>query len=172
MMVTCSFCQIDYVANTIYCSECGHYLLEDHKRETDPLDTQTKGWAGDVEGKAKSASFYMDTHPVAIRLKIGLGGREVEIPLNRSIHLGRLDPVLDVFPEIDLSQEGELARSVSRRHATISKHGDIIVVEDTGSVNGTFVNGKRLDPYLPEIMNNGDLLQLGKLLIEIEIIKW
>ena len=40
-----------------------------------------------------------------------------------------------------------------------------------GSINGTFVNGKRLDPYLPEIINDGDILQLGKLKIEVKIKK-
>jgi pSer/pThr/pTyr-binding forkhead associated (FHA) protein len=82
-----------------------------------------------------------------------------------------VDPILDVFPEIDLSHEGELSKSVSRRHAAIARQGEIVVIEDTGSVNGTFVNGKRLDPYLPEIIKSGDILQLGKLQLEIEIIK-
>jgi hypothetical protein len=63
----------------------------------------------------------------------------------------------------------EPARGVSRRHASIFKQGLGVVVEDLGSVNGTFVNGKRLDPYLPEPLRDGDTLQLGKLLIKVII---
>ena len=43
------------------------------------------------------------------------------------------------------------------------------MVEDLGSINGTFINGKRLAPYLPEALHDGDQLQLGKLLIEVEL---
>jgi pSer/pThr/pTyr-binding forkhead associated (FHA) protein len=60
---------------------------------------------------------------------------------------------------------------VSRRHARILKQGGMVVVEDMGSINGTFINGKRLDPYLPEVLNDGDILQLGKLKIEVKIRK-
>jgi len=172
-VVTCPFCQADYVANTIYCSECGHYLLEAEKRETDPLDQENKGWVGEIDedNLEYDPTIQVDVHPVAIRLKISSGKREIEIPLNRAVHIGRVDPVLDVFPEIDLSHEGELSKSISRRHATVARQDDIVVVEDTGSVNGTFVNGRRLDPYLPEVIKSGDILQLGKLQLEIEIIK-
>jgi len=44
-----------------------------------------------------------------------------------------------------------------------------VVIEDLGSINGTFVNGKRLAPYLPETLSNGDIVQIGRLLIEVEL---
>jgi pSer/pThr/pTyr-binding forkhead associated (FHA) protein len=74
-----------------------------------------------------------------------------------------------VFPEIDLSADGDLAKSVSRRHARILKQRNKVLVEDLGSINGTFINGKKLVPYLPETLSDGDLLQLGKLPVEIRI---
>lgn len=109
--------------------------------------------------------------PRAIRLKIGANKREVEMPLGRIINIGRVDPASNTFPEIDLSVDGTPANSVSRRHARILKQDDTVVVEDGGSINGTFVNGKKLDPYLPEVLNDGDTLQLGTLLIEVKILK-
>ena len=45
----------------------------------------------------------------------------------------------------------------------------IVVVEDLGSVNGTFVNGNRLAPHRPEALHTGDQLQLGELLIEVDL---
>ena len=172
MMIICEFCQTAHVVNTIFCSECGHYLLHDNKPETDPLENNKISHVEDRKDYVLNGSFlHFDVRPVAVRLKIGPGKREVEMSLDKVIHLGRVDPALDVFPEIDLTYESASLKSISRRHAAISKQGDKVIVEDLGSVNGTFVNNKRLDPYLPEALNSGDILQLGKLVIEVEIQK-
>jgi len=157
------------VANTLFCSECGTYLLEDDRRGTDPLGTDEIGWVGEGEEGAEAGPAVKGTGPLAIRLKIGENGRVVETTLNKAIHLGRLDPASDVFPEIDLTNDNGLERGVSRRHARILKREGTVVVEDLGSINGTFINGKRLAPYLPEVLHNNDQLQLGKLLIEVEM---
>jgi pSer/pThr/pTyr-binding forkhead associated (FHA) protein len=104
-------------------------------------------------------------------LRIGDDQREVQVVLNKVIHLGRLDPTANIFPEVDLTPDGAQARGVSRRHAGIFKQRGEVVIEDLGSVNGTFVNGKRLDPYFPETLRDGDLLQLSKLLIKVSLRK-
>ncbi len=80
-----------------------------------------------------------------------------------------MDPNANIFPEIDLSHDGDLAKSVSRRHLSIYWQSGTIFIEDLGSINGTFVNGSRLAPYLPEKLNDGDMLQLGRLLVEVKI---
>lgn len=171
-MVKCPFCKTVHVDNTIFCSECGNYLLEDASRKTDPLDIDETGWAGDVTDAAKTAPpFDPGTRPLAIRLKIGPNHREVEMPLDKVIHIGRVDPASNVFPEVDVTNDGAQASSVSRRHVKISRQAGMVVVEDMGSVNGTYINGKRLDPYLPEALNDGDTLQLGRFMIEVEIRK-
>jgi pSer/pThr/pTyr-binding forkhead associated (FHA) protein len=157
------------VANTLFCSECGTYLLEDDRRGTDPLGTDEIGWVGEDEEDAESNPLTKGTGPLAIRLKIGESSREVEAVLNKAIHMGRLDPASDVFPEVDLTNDNGLEKGVSRRHARILKREGTVIVEDLGSINGTFINGKRLAPYLPEVLHHGDQLQLGKLLIEVEM---
>ncbi len=48
---------------------------------------------------------------------------------------------------------------VSRQHARIVRRGDALVLEDTGSTNGTFVNGVRLTG--PHTLSNGDVVGLG-----------
>jgi predicted component of type VI protein secretion system len=48
---------------------------------------------------------------------------------------------------------------VSRRHARIMRQGDLVVIEDVGSTNGTFVNGMRLTG--PHTLVDGDLIGLG-----------
>jgi pSer/pThr/pTyr-binding forkhead associated (FHA) protein len=49
--------------------------------------------------------------------------------------------------------------TVSRKHAVIAKNADDFRIEDEGSLNGTFVNKKRVEAANLE---NGDELQIGK----------
>jgi hypothetical protein len=171
-MIKCPFCQTLHVDNTVFCNECGHYLLEDRGRETDPLDTIDMNWVKAIIGDVEVASpLQRGGESWAIRLKIGSTRREVEMPLEVVTHLGRVDAASSVFPEIDLSNDSDLSHGVSRRHARIMKQGGLVVIEDMGSINGTFVNGRRLDPYLPEVIKDGDILHLGKLQLEVEIKK-
>lgn len=173
-MIKCRFCQAIHVNNTVFCSDCGGYLLEDDARETDALDVDEIGWTNGAIATAKNApsASPSDTRPLAVRFIIGDKKRAVEPVMNHVTHiLGRVDPVSNVFPEIDLSDDGHLAKSVSRRHARIIKQKSRVFVEDLGSINGTFVNGKRLQPYVPETLHDGDVLQLGKLPIEVNIRK-
>ena len=48
---------------------------------------------------------------------------------------------------------------LSREHAKIQRFGDIFVVSDLGSSNGTVLNDKPLED--PESIRNGDVLELG-----------
>jgi hypothetical protein len=171
-MVKCPFCHATHVDNTIFCSECGTYLLEDDERETDRLNESEIGWVGeDTDDSGIVSSVQAGPRPIAIRLRIGSKKREVELPLNRVIHIGRVDPAENTFPELDLTEDSRQSKRVSRRHARILKQGDTVIVEDIGSVNGTFINGKRLDPYVPEVLNDGDTLQFGTLLAEVKVLK-
>lgn len=170
MMIECQFCQTSHVANTIFCDECGHCLLDEEDRTTDVLEVEAIGWTGKTtQHRQPVLPLQQDNRLLIIHLRIGPNKREVEIPLCKTISLGRIDPASDVFPEIDLTPDGDLAKSVSRRHVGIFIQNGAIVVEDLASVNGTFVNGKRLAPYLPEPLHDGDVLQLGRLLIEVRI---
>ena len=48
---------------------------------------------------------------------------------------------------------------ISRQHARITRQGGLMVIEDLGSTNGTFVNGMRLTG--PHTLANGDAIGLG-----------
>lgn len=49
--------------------------------------------------------------------------------------------------------------TVSRKHAVINKMETDYLVADTGSLNGTYINGERKDEC---VLSNGDELQIGK----------
>jgi hypothetical protein len=168
-MIMCPYCHASHVPNTVFCDECGECLLEDNVHETD-LDLQ-QNLNGVLSRPTPTPIYPANAQPLAIRLKIGTNQREIEMPLDRVIHIGRISPGSNTFPEIDLSKEVGSDRTVSRRHARILKQGNKVVIEDMNSVNGTFVNGKKLDPYLPESLRDGDLLRLGRVPIKIKILK-
>jgi len=166
-VIKCPFCGAMQVPNTLFCSECGPYLFNADTRSTDPLNTEELGWVG--EQKPGSAAPIKESRPRSILLEITETGREINVPLNQTILLGRIDPNSDVYPDVDLTIDGGANKGVSRRHAQILIRDREIVVEDLGSINGTFVNGDRLSPYLPVALNHGDQLQLGKLLIHVQL---
>jgi hypothetical protein len=169
-MVKCPFCGTTHVANTVFCGECGNYLLEDDQRKTDPLEKDEAGWSGEVNGgSTDDPSLPEDSQLAALRLKIGERKREVEVTLNKDVNIGRVDPTSTVFPEVDLTNDEDAMKSVSRRHARIFLRDNAVNLEDLGSVNGTHLNGRKLDPYMPEILHDGDILQLGRVAIEVNL---
>jgi len=111
------------------------------------------------------------TSPLSLKLTIPDSGRDVEVPLTKEVTIGRLDLVSASFPDVDLTTDDALDKGVSRRHAKITRHDRKVFIEDLGSINGTFVNRKKLIPYLPEALRNGDQLQLGKLMLRVSFSK-
>ena len=49
--------------------------------------------------------------------------------------------------------------TVSRRHAQFLRDGSAFSVRDLGSLNGTYLNGERLDE---SVLSDGDEVQIGK----------
>jgi len=49
--------------------------------------------------------------------------------------------------------------TVSRKHATFRREGDVFLVRDVGSLNGTYVNRERIDEAT---LKTGDEVQIGK----------
>ncbi len=75
--------------------------------------------------------------------------------------IGRADPVTGILPDIDLTAVDQ-NRSVSRRHAKIIRSGtEYHVLEEVGTVNGTYVNDQRIPTGVPVTMHNGDLVKIG-----------
>lgn len=166
-MIICPSCNTSNVDNTLFCIECGTYLDNENGQMTDVVGINLEDIAPELaEAETDSPSVY-GTGPLAINLEIGDGKRELQLPLNKPIHMGRLDPGASIFPEVDLTGDAGAEQGVSRRHARIMKREQRIYVEDLGSSNGTFINGQKLMPYFPEVLSDGDCLRLGKLEIKV-----
>ena len=66
------------------------------------------------------------------------------------------------LPKIGRDPSNDIAINdpqVSRQHARITHQGPLLVIEDVGSTNGTFVNGMRLTGS--HTLTNGDVINLG-----------
>ena len=65
-------------------------------------------------------------------------------------------PTIGRHPESDVFLDDV---TVSRRHAEIERRGQLLEISDAGSLNGTYVNGERIERVA---LAEGDQLQVGK----------
>jgi serine phosphatase RsbU (regulator of sigma subunit) len=85
------------------------------------------------------------------------GGQATPYELERDeITLGRL-------PECDIQLQSNM---VSRRHARVIRDGQGFVLEDLGSGNGTYVNGKRIEGSIA--LKHDDRVKLGPVLLRFD----
>jgi hypothetical protein len=138
----CGF-QNPEVAN--YCARCGTLLVHDEAGQTTMALTPEA-----IEEESREALHELGIDGPALVVRAG-GGRAGEHFLVEKdmVTIGR-SPDCDVFLD-DVT--------VSRRHAVVSRSGAEFSIEDLGSLNGTFVNRRRVDRGRLE---NGDELQIGK----------
>jgi pSer/pThr/pTyr-binding forkhead associated (FHA) protein len=83
------------------------------------------------------------------------------VPDSEGYIIGRSDAQSVYPPDIDLSPYQARDRGVSRRHAALVTYSGEVHILDLDSVNGTFVNNKRLLPESPFALRHGDRILLG-----------
>ncbi len=83
--------------------------------------------------------------------------------------IGRYDSVTGMKPDVDLTGEDQ-SRNVSRRHARIViKDGKYFVAEEIGTMNGTFLNGKKLANGVLTPIKDGDEFTLCRLSLSFRV---
>ncbi len=96
-------------------------------------------------------------------------GRKIDLSDIALIFLGRCDTKHHIYPHLDLTRDEGMSYGVSRQHACIHQNDAGLHVEDMDSTNGTFLNGQRLSPFKVYPLHNGDVLQLGKLEVKVQV---
>jgi CRP-like cAMP-binding protein len=82
--------------------------------------------------------------------------------------IGRFDSVTGTRPEVDLTNEDQ-SRNISRRHARlVIKDGKYFVAEEIGTMNGTYLNGKKLPNGVLTPIHDGDELTLCRLVLNFK----
>jgi hypothetical protein len=168
-MQVCSNCQSKQIEGTIFCAECGANLLPATRRET----TMSLGQRGGTGGLQPEPARVVSAEPVPggprITLVVLNSGRRINLDIGDDLLIGRKDNARGIFPDVDLGLEGGYDAGVSRRHAILSHAQGAYTVEDLGSANGTFVNGRRLAEQQPARLHSGDELKCGTLLMRVEL---
>ena len=144
--VYCPECGFQNPETANYCSRCGALLVRDEiGQET------TMSFTPD-EGEEQPVEVFEDMGIKGPALVVRSGGGrtgETFYPQAERTMIGR-SPDCDVFLD-DVT--------VSRKHAILTERDKRYVIEDQGSLNGTFVNRRRIESAELE---HGDELQIGK----------
>jgi len=131
-------------------------------RETDRMLREAIGGTDSSRPVIEMPSPSEVSSEVAVeRLMHEKSGMEVFLSQETDTTLGRRDPVTGINPEIDLTPV-DTQRSTSRRHAKIfRRNGKYFLSEEIGTMNGTFVNGVRLETGVPAEILSGDEVRCG-----------
>lgn len=104
----------------------------------------------------------------AVRIIIPQRGVTLVLSDTAQATIGRADPVSQSFPDLDLTPYGGLEQGVGRRHVRLFvEHGQLFL-DDLHSTNGTFVNGTKLIPGTPRVLNQGDDVRFGNMPVRIQ----
>jgi hypothetical protein len=144
--VYCPECGFQNPEAANYCSKCGALLVVD-EAGTETTQSYTPEEIDDENGPLDEIA----AEGPALVVRSG-GGRAGEhfIPRAERTTIGR-SPDNDIFLD-DVT--------VSRKHAVLSQNGNEFLIEDLGSLNGTFVNRRRIES--PTRLESGDEVQIGK----------
>jgi hypothetical protein len=142
--VYCPECGFQNPEAANYCSKCGALL------HTSESGEQTQTFAPEVREELLESLGELGVSGPALVVRAG-GGRTGETfsPQGDRTTIGR-SPDCGVFLD-DVT--------VSRRHATLVNRDGQWRIEDLGSLNGTFVNRRRVDAA---DLEDGDEIQIGK----------
>jgi hypothetical protein len=145
-VVYCPECGFQNPEAANYCSKCGALLVVD-EAGTETTQTYTPEENGDENGPLDEIAA--DGPALVVRSGGGRAGEHF-IPQGNRTTIGR-SPDNDIFLD-DVT--------VSRKHAVLAQDGNQFLIEDLGSLNGTFVNRRRIES--PMRLESGDEVQIGK----------
>jgi FHA domain/zinc-ribbon domain len=145
-VVYCPECGFQNPEAANYCSKCGALLVKD-EGGAETTQTYTPEELADEEGPLDEIA----AEGPALVVRSG-GGRAGEhfSPQGERTTIGR-SPDNDIFLD-DVT--------VSRKHAVLVQSDGQFRIEDLGSLNGTFVNRRRIDAATR--LQSGDEVQIGK----------
>jgi hypothetical protein len=143
----CTECGFANADGANYCQRCGAFMAGSESGTGDSTASYRIGESGEFE---EVPIDEITARGATLVIRAG-GGRAGEaFPLDRArLTVGRR-PDSDVFLD-DVT--------VSRDHAVVVKRGEHYYLDDCGSLNGTYINRKRIDS---QRLNDGDELQIGK----------
>jgi pSer/pThr/pTyr-binding forkhead associated (FHA) protein len=132
-----------------YCQKCGAYLGRPEGGEEQPT---TMSYRVDETGDLQPVDLEEEVDRVGAALVIrsggGRAGESFTIDQDR-MSIGRTPDAAVFLDDV----------TVSRNHALVVRRDDGYYIDDLGSLNGTYVNRRRIESHRLE---DGDEIQIGK----------
>jgi FHA domain len=164
-MIVCSNCKHNNMTGAMFCTECGASLGGADTTTTQAINSDRLREPVRNKGVIPPPPAVMVKNWVTLHLMDT--GQVLPLAERNEFTIGRISEGQPIMPDIDLSPYQAYASGVSRLHAVIKREASHIFLMDLNSANGTFVNGKRLNPNVEHTLKNGDVVALGKLKIQI-----
>ncbi len=144
----CPECGFINNAGANFCQKCGaHLAAEEHAGDQTTI-TYKVGETGELKAVELEEAVSTEGGALVVRTGGGRAGETFPIEGER-VTVGR-SPEASVFLD-DVT--------VSRNHALLVRRRDGLYLDDLGSLNGTYVNRRRIESHK---LQNGDELQVGK----------
>jgi hypothetical protein len=140
----CPECGFQNPEASNYCSRCGALLVTDTGSET------TMSFELEEEGDETDLRTALGITGPALVVRSG-GGMT-----GQSFQPGEGTTVIGRSPDCDVFLDDV---TVSRRHAELLREDDTFTIRDLGSLNGTYVNRRRIESV---ILEDDDEVQIGK----------
>ncbi len=148
MAVHCPECGFVNAEGANYCQKCGAYLSRPEGTDEPTTMTYRVDESGDMQ--VVDIDEVVDNAGAAMVIRSGGGRAGESFPLRDDrLSIGR-SPDAGIFLD-DVT--------VSRNHALVVKRRDGRYIDDLGSLNGTYVNRRRIESHS---LADGDEIQVGK----------
>ena len=130
-----------------YCQRCGAFLGDARAGDGDTTIAYQVGDTGELQ-PVDLERFSAEGATLVIRSGGGRAGETFAIRKDR-MAIGRSPDAYIFLDDV----------TVSRNHALLVRRRDGLYIDDLGSLNGTYVNRRRIESHK---LSDGDELQIGK----------
>jgi hypothetical protein len=143
----CSECGFVNPEGANYCQKCGAYLARSEGEDASTMAYKV-GETGEYEPVDVTDEVDRAGAALVVRSGGGRSGESFTVDRDR-MSIGRTPDAAVFLDDV----------TVSRNHALIVRRPDGLYIDDLGSLNGTYVNRRRIESHK---LDDGDEIQIGK----------
>jgi hypothetical protein len=143
----CSECGFVNPEGANYCQKCGAYLGRPEGEDASTMAYKV-GETGEYEPVDVTDEVDRAGAALVVRSGGGRAGESFTVDRDR-MSIGRTPDAAVFLDDV----------TVSRNHALIVRRDDGLYIDDLGSLNGTYVNRRRIESHK---LDDGDEIQVGK----------
>ncbi len=159
-MNICPQCNTGNLEGVVYCEYCGYSI------ETTPVLTNYLGQTTYPSSQFVEAMSYTPSEGELTVLVMGYA-MPFRVQVDGEVILGRSGGNSRLLSFINLDEYRASEKGVSRRHAVIYRHGHDFYIRDLNSTNHTYVNGTRVPDERDFMLQPGDEIILGKMMLKV-----